>query len=140
MDGEPDHSIEARETGASQAARDVRAPTVLQVLPALVTGGVERGTVDIAEAVVQAGGRAIVASAGGPMVTELTRAHAEHVVLPLDSKNPVVVFKNIARLAELIVRERQRIKALRNAVFQLCAERTKTTTIRIPRPCSAHNF
>ena len=109
MDGEPDHSIEARETGASQAARDVRAPTVLQVLPALVTGGVERGTVDIAEAVVQAGGRAIVASAGGPMVTELTRAHAEHVVLPLDSKNPVVVFKNIARLAELIVRENVQI-------------------------------
>ena len=105
MDGEPDHSIEPRETGASQAARDVRAPTVLLVLPALVTGGVERGTVDIAEAVVQAGGRAIVASAGGPMVTELSRAHAEHVVLPLDSKNPVVVFKNIARRAELIVRE-----------------------------------
>ena len=48
----------------------------------------------------------IVASSGGPMVTELNRAHATHVTLPLASKNPVVMFKNIARLAELIVREK----------------------------------
>lgn len=95
------------ETGMALKAspREVRGATILQVLPALVTGGVERGAVDIAEAIVNAGGRAIVASAGGPMVTELNRAHAEHVTLPLDSKNPFVVFKNIARLAELIVRE-----------------------------------
>ena len=85
---------------------EVRGATILQVLPALVTGGVERGTVDIAEAIVAAGGRAIVASTGGPMVTELNRAHATHVTLPLASKNPVVMFKNIARLAELIVREK----------------------------------
>ncbi|HIB21248.1 MAG TPA: glycosyl transferase, partial [Rhodospirillales bacterium] len=37
-----------------------RPPTVLQVLPALVTGGVERGAVDIAGAIVDGGGRAIV--------------------------------------------------------------------------------
>jgi hypothetical protein len=68
--------------------RDIRGATVLQVLPALVTGGVERGTVDIAEAIVAAGGRAIVASAGGPMVTELNRARATHVTLPLAPRTP----------------------------------------------------
>ena len=41
-----------------------RPPTVLQVLPALVTGGVERGAVDVAGAIVEGGGRAIVASVG----------------------------------------------------------------------------
>jgi glycosyltransferase involved in cell wall biosynthesis len=79
--------------------------TVLQVLPALVSGGVERGTIDMAEAIRAAGGRAIVASAGGPMTVELTRAHAEHVILPVDSKNPFTIQKNAARLAELIKRE-----------------------------------
>ena len=43
-------------------------PVVLQVLPSLVTGGVERGTVEITQAIAQADGVALVASAGGPMV------------------------------------------------------------------------
>jgi len=77
-------------------------PVVLQVLPSLVTGGVERGTVDIAAAVVAAGGTAIVASAGGPMVREVERAGAAHVLLPVDSKNPLVMFRNAGRLARLI--------------------------------------
>ena len=44
---------------------DRRPPTVLQVLPALETGGVEQGTVDVAVATAEAGWRALVASAGG---------------------------------------------------------------------------
>ena len=83
-----------------------RQATVLQVLPALgSSGGVERGTVEIAEAIVEAGGRAIVASAGGGRVHELQRVHAEHVTLPMDSKNPVVMYNNIKRLADLIEAE-----------------------------------
>jgi glycosyltransferase involved in cell wall biosynthesis len=79
-----------------------RAPAILQVLPALVTGGVERGTVEIATALVRAGWRSVVASAGGPMVRELERVGAEHVVLPLATKNPLGIRRNIARLAKLI--------------------------------------
>ena len=79
-----------------------RPPAVLQVVPALVTGGVERGTVEIATALVKAGWRAVVASSGGPMVHEIERAGAEHITLPLASKNPVVIYRNIARLAGLI--------------------------------------
>jgi glycosyltransferase involved in cell wall biosynthesis len=75
---------------------------VLQVLPALVTGGVERGTIEVASALVRAGWNAIVASAGGPMVYELERAGARHVSLPLDTKNPFSIRRNATRLAELI--------------------------------------
>ena len=78
-------------------------PTVLQVLPGLVTGGVERGTVDMADALVQAGWRALVASSGGPMVRELERAGATHITLPLDSKNPYRMRKNATAMQELIV-------------------------------------
>ena len=81
------------------------APVVLQVLPELHTGGVERGTVDIAEAVVQAGGKSLVASSGGRMVHELRRFGAEHIELPLKSKNPEVMRRNIGRLVQ-VIRER----------------------------------
>ena len=83
-----------------------RRATVLQVLPALgAGGGVERGTVEIAAAVIAAGGRALVASEGGAAVHELTRAGAEHVVLPLASKNPLVMRANVGRLAAVIESE-----------------------------------
>lgn len=77
-------------------------PTVLQVLPALATGGVERGTVDMAWALIDSGWRAIVASSGGMMVREVERAGARHATLPLDSRNPLAIRANAARLAELI--------------------------------------
>lgn len=77
-------------------------PAILQVLPALVTGGVERGTIEIAEAQIAAGFRAIVASAGGPMVAELERLGARHVTLPLDRKSPLAIWRNAARLAALV--------------------------------------
>ena len=75
---------------------------MLQVLPALGSGGAERGCVDVAIALAKAGGTALVASAGGPLERELTRAGAEHIALPLDSKNPFVLRANIDRLVELI--------------------------------------
>ena len=78
-----------------------RKPVVLQVLPELVTGGVERGTVDIASAVAAKGWVSIVASAGGPMVADLERAGVEHVTLPLQSKKPWTIHRNAGALTEL---------------------------------------
>ncbi|RAI59813.1 glycosyltransferase family 4 protein [Roseicella frigidaeris] len=77
------------------------APTVLQVLPALESGGVERGTLEIADAVIRAGGRALVASAGGRLVAPLERLGARHVTLPLRTKNPVGILRNAGHLAAL---------------------------------------
>ena len=79
---------------------------VLQVLPSLVTGGVERGTVEIARAIADAGGIALVASAGGRMVAAVQRAGGRHVTLPLDSKNPLAICRNAALLADVIRDER----------------------------------
>ena len=84
-----------------------RPPTVLQILPALGgSGGVERGTVEIAGAINSAGGRAVVASEGGLLVHDLTRVNAEHITLPVASKNPIVMYRNIQRLIDLIRTER----------------------------------
>ncbi|TVS00432.1 MAG: glycosyltransferase [Rhodospirillales bacterium] len=88
--------------GSSLAAAE-RGPTILQVLPALgEQGGVERGTVDVAAAIVDAGGRAVVASAGGARVPNLLRIGAHHASLPMASKNPLVMFRNTRRLEDLI--------------------------------------
>jgi glycosyltransferase involved in cell wall biosynthesis len=98
-------TIEA-ETSTGTAAAGTRPPAVLQVLPRLVTGGVERGTVEVAAALVAAGWKAVVASEGGPMVRELERAGARHIELPLASKNPFTMRRNVERLAQLVGRER----------------------------------
>jgi glycosyltransferase involved in cell wall biosynthesis len=84
-------------------------PAILQVLPALGSGGVERGTLEIAEAIQAAGYRAIVASAGGRLVPELEALGARHVTLPLATKSPFGIWSNAARLAELATGERVRI-------------------------------
>jgi glycosyltransferase involved in cell wall biosynthesis len=81
-------------------------PVVLQVLPSLVTGGVERGTIEITQAVVEAKATALVASAGGPLERAVARAGGRHVTLPLDSKNPLTMWRNAARLEALIRREK----------------------------------
>jgi glycosyltransferase involved in cell wall biosynthesis len=65
-----------------------RALTVVQLLPQLDVGGVERGTIQIAQALVSAGHRAIVVSAGGRLVPELQACGAEHVTLAIGEKRP----------------------------------------------------
>jgi len=75
-------------------------PTILQVLPSLHAGGVERGTLEIAQAVVQAGGRALVASAGGRLVPALEALGARHFTLPLHRK--LRLWSNAAALARLV--------------------------------------
>lgn len=81
-------------------------PCVLQVLPALASGGVERGTLEMAAALKAVGWRAIVASAGGPLVPALEALGATHVTLPLGSKNPLVIRRNAAALEALMLQER----------------------------------
>ncbi len=81
-----------------------RPPAVLQILPSLVSGGAERGTVELAGALVAAGWDSYVASSGGPMAHEVTRAGATHLTLPLASKNPLVIWRNATALGRLIRR------------------------------------
>ncbi|HEX9558127.1 MAG TPA: glycosyl transferase, partial [Reyranella sp.] len=58
------------------------APTLLQIVPTLASGGIARATLDAAQAVIAAGGSAIVASPGGILVPDLLRLRATHLELP----------------------------------------------------------
>lgn len=79
---------------------------VLQVLPSLAQGGVERGTIEIATALKQEGIQNAVVSEGGKMVAELEALGVEHITLPVKSKNPFVMWLNARRLAK-ILKEKQ---------------------------------
>jgi glycosyltransferase involved in cell wall biosynthesis len=85
-------------------SRGGRPPVILQVLPSLVTGGVERGTVDMAASILERGWIPLVVSNGGPMVRELDRLGVQHIPLPVHSKKPWVIKDNIAKL-EAVIRE-----------------------------------
>ena len=67
----------------------MRRLTVVQLLPALEAGGVERSTLEIADALVRAGHRAIVVSAGGRLQAPLEAAGAEHIRLDIGRKSPL---------------------------------------------------
>ncbi|MAC89553.1 MULTISPECIES: glycosyltransferase family 4 protein [Maricaulis] len=78
---------------------------VLQVIPELEAGGAERTTLEVAEAIVAAGGRALVASQGGRLEGELAELGGELIRLPVASKNPLTLWSNTQALVRLIRRE-----------------------------------
>jgi glycosyltransferase involved in cell wall biosynthesis len=61
--------------------------TILQLLPSLEGGGVERGTLEVARALVDAGHRSLVMSAGGRMVEQLTAEGSEHLAWDIGRKH-----------------------------------------------------
>jgi len=64
-----------------------RTLSVVQLLPALDAGGVERGTLEVAKELVKHGHRSIVISAGGRMVDELISSGSEHIQLNIGRKS-----------------------------------------------------
>lgn len=91
--------------------------TILQVLPALHSGGVERGTLEIARALVAAGHRSIVVSNGGGLVSQLEREGSEHIRLPVHRKSLASLFqvrplrRLLADIRPDIVHARSRVPA-----------------------------
>ena len=78
---------------------------ILQILPSLQMGGVERGTIEMARALQDAGIANAVASQGGPLVAALEKLGVPHYTLPLKSKNPFRIRANARALAELAQKE-----------------------------------
>jgi glycosyltransferase involved in cell wall biosynthesis len=79
--------------------------TVAQLLPALNDGGVERGTLEVAAALVRHGHRSLVISAGGRQVPRLETEGSVHICWPVGRKSPLAL-RWAGRLRNLLVRER----------------------------------
>lgn len=78
---------------------------ILQILPELNHGGVERGTVDLAISLKKRGHEPYVVSGGGVLVKQLEGAGIRHITLPVHQKSFSSVFL-IGKLADLLKREK----------------------------------
>lgn len=76
--------------------------TILQVVPTLIAGGVERGTIEIANAIIHNGDRSLVISAGGPLISKIHDVGAEHFKMNVATKNPISMYANIDNIAKII--------------------------------------
>ena len=106
---------------------------ILQILPELSVGGVERGTVDLAKELVRLGHKAVVVSNGGNLVEDLESAGVIHYCLPVHRKSLPNVFLMVPKLVEIIRKEgidvvhaRSRIPAW---IAFLACRRTKTAFV-----------
>ena len=118
----------------------VKLLTVVQLIPALHSGGAERSALEIARALVQAGHRSVVISAGGRLADQLQAEGSEHITLDLGRKS----LGTLTRLGALrrvlrelkpdIVHARSRLPAWRElpsvrnqAAFTLSASRSRSS-------------
>ncbi len=76
--------------------------TVVQILPALQSGGVERGTLEVGKYLVEHGHRSVVISAGGRMVEQLVREGSEHVSWDIGRKS-LWTLRLIPRLRRFLI-------------------------------------
>ncbi len=76
--------------------------TVLQILPAMEVGGVEKGTLEIANGLVQRGHRSIVVSAGGRLVQPLCDQGSEHIDWPIGKKS-ILTLRYVKKLRHLLL-------------------------------------
>ncbi len=80
-------------------------PTILQIIPQLDAGGAELSVVEIAGAVVRAGGRSLVLAEPGRLAADITAAGGEVMPFPAATKNPLRIIANARRIAQIAARE-----------------------------------
>ncbi len=94
-----------------------RSLNIMQILPNLGFGGVERGTVQIAAAIVNKGHKAFVVSGGGPLVNDIEHVGGKHLLLNVGKKTPatLLLVPKVARLLSKhkidIIHSRSRLPA-----------------------------
>jgi len=94
-------SIETPDNNMAMKRPAMNQPVVLQVMPTLAQAG-DRIALDIAGAVHNEGGTALIASSGGSLVAELPRSGARHVRIALDRRNPLGMLAAATKLVRLI--------------------------------------
>lgn len=115
-----------------------KTPVILQIIPELGAGGAEQGCIDVAAEITRCGGKAIVISNGGYRLPELARAGATHIDMPVDSKNPYVMWKNIGRIRKIIKKNNVNIVHARSRAPAWSAWRAcKGTTAHFMTTCHA---
>ncbi len=85
---------------------ELQGKTILQVAPELSAGGVERTVLEVTEAIVEAGGRALLASKGGRLEPEFARLGGQLIRMDAKSRNPLTIKLNEGKLRQIIREEK----------------------------------
>lgn len=94
----------------------LRSPlTILQILPELESGGVERGTLEVGAEIVRRGHRSLVVSGGGRMVPKLEEAGSQHFTAPVGIKSPLTL-RQVGWLRKLVTEQNVDIVHARSRV------------------------
>jgi len=109
----------------------------VQVLPALNSGGVERGTLEMAEYLVKKGWRSVVISSGGKLEQRLVRQGSLHINLPSHTKNPLRWFDLKAQYEKIFFQEKPDIIHIRSRVPAWTAG-TVAQKMKIPLVSTIH--
>jgi glycosyltransferase involved in cell wall biosynthesis len=88
---------------------------VIQILPELESGGVERGTLEVGHYLVEQGHESIVISNGGRLVEQLQAEGSRHITLPVHKKR-LISLKQVKILRALFEQERPDVIHLRSRV------------------------
>ena len=112
---------------------------ILQILPELQSGGVERGTVDLARYLQKKGHRAVVVSAGGALLGDLTSAGVIHYALPVHKKSLFSIIYSIRELVKIIAKEKIDVIHARSRVPALAAYFASRRT-GVPFVTTCHGF
>lgn len=88
---------------------------IIQILPELNSGGVERGTLEIAGYLSRQGHHSIVVSSGGRLVEQLESEGSRHIRLQVASKSPLTI-KSSFGLKKILENEKPDIVHLRSRV------------------------
>lgn len=112
---------------------------ILQIVPELKSGGVERGTVDLAKYLRKAGHKSVVVSAGGPLVNDLTSAGVIHYALPVHRKNPISLIRSVRALTKIVKLESIDVIHARSRVPALAAFIASRRT-HVPFVTTCHGF
>lgn len=75
---------------------------ILQIIPSLKSGGIERGVVEINNYLVKNGFNSFVLSSGGKMVYQIEQAGGRHITMDVATKNPFKMFMNIFKIRKII--------------------------------------
>lgn len=114
---------------------------ILQILPSLDDGGVERGTVDSNRYYVAAGHESWVISAGGKRVAEIERDGGRHILLDVKSKNPLTALSRMVALRKALRKIRPDVIHYRSRVpgwLTLWANAAKD--LRLPMVSTLHGL
>lgn len=78
---------------------------IIEILPELDIGGVERHVIDLANELTARGHEVIVISAGGKMQSQLSE-RVRHIDMPVHKKNPFTIWSCSRKIAELALRDK----------------------------------